>query len=48
MDYTGIARHLHNGQWYAAINDFRSPLLSRIAAPFLAASQKHISGHVRH
>jgi len=32
MDYTGIARHLHNGQWYAAINDFRSPLLSWMIA----------------
>jgi hypothetical protein len=32
MDYTGIARHLHNGQWYAAINDFRSPLFSWMIA----------------
>jgi TRAP-type C4-dicarboxylate transport system permease small subunit len=32
MDYTGIARHLHDGQFHAAINGFRSPLLSWMIA----------------
>ena len=32
MAYTGIARHLRHGEFYAAINAFRSPLLSWIIA----------------
>jgi hypothetical protein len=32
MAYTGIARHLRQGQFHAAINAFRSPLLSWIIA----------------
>jgi 4-amino-4-deoxy-L-arabinose transferase-like glycosyltransferase len=32
MDYTGIARHLRNFQFFSAINDFRSPLLSWMIA----------------
>lgn len=32
MAYTGIARHLRQGEFYAAINAFRSPLLSWIIA----------------
>jgi hypothetical protein len=32
IDYIGIARHLRNQQFYAAINDFRSPLLSWLIA----------------
>ena len=32
MDYIGIARHLRNHQFYSAINDFRSPLLSWMIA----------------
>lgn len=32
MDYVGIARHLRNHQFYSAINDFRSPLLSWMIA----------------
>ena len=32
IDYIGIARHLRNYQFYSAINDFRSPLLSWMIA----------------
>jgi hypothetical protein len=32
IDYIGIARHLRNHQFYSAINDFRSPLLSWMIA----------------
>ncbi len=32
IDYIGIARHLRSHQFYAAINDFRSPLLSWLIA----------------
>jgi hypothetical protein len=32
IDYIGIARHLQNHQFHAAINDFRSPLLSWMIA----------------
>lgn len=32
IDYVGIARHLRNHQFYASINDFRSPLLSWLIA----------------
>lgn len=32
MAYTGIARHLRQGEYFAAINAFRSPLLSWIIA----------------
>ena len=32
IDYIGIARHLRNQQFYAAINDFRSPLFSWLIA----------------
>jgi hypothetical protein len=32
IDYIGIARHLRNHQFYLAINDFRSPLISWIIA----------------
>jgi hypothetical protein len=32
MDYIGIARHLRSHQFYSAINDFRSPLLSWMIA----------------
>ena len=31
MSYIGIARHLHDGKFLAAINAFRSPLLSWLA-----------------
>ena len=31
-DYLGIARHIRNHQFYAAIQDFRSPLISWIVA----------------
>jgi hypothetical protein len=36
MAYTGIARHLRNGEFHSAINAFRSPLISWIiaAAPY--------------
>jgi len=34
--------------WLQNNDDFRNPPLSRIAAPFLAAAQKRIPGHVRH
>ncbi len=32
IDYIGIARHLRSHQFYSAINDFRSPLLSWMIA----------------
>src|SRR5271169_2863601 len=32
MSYVGIARHLSQGQFHAAINAFRSPLISWIIA----------------
>lgn len=32
IDYIGIARHLRNHQFFSAINDFRSPLLSWMIA----------------
>ncbi len=32
IDYIGIARHLRDHQFYSAINDFRSPLLSWLIA----------------
>jgi hypothetical protein len=32
MAYVGIARHLHQGEFHAAINAFRSPLLSWLIA----------------
>lgn len=32
IDYIGIARHLRNHQFYSAINDFRSPLMSWMIA----------------
>src|SRR3974377_2542382 len=32
MAYTGVARHLAEGQFHASINAFRSPLLSWIIA----------------
>jgi hypothetical protein len=32
MAYTGIARHLHEGEFHAAINAFRSPLISWLIA----------------
>src|ERR1700687_3312249 len=32
MAYTGIARHLRQGEFHAAINAFRSPLLSWLIA----------------
>ncbi len=34
--------------WLQNSDDFRNPPLSRIAAPFLVASQKRIPSHVRH
>lgn len=34
MAYTGIARHLREGEFHSAINAFRSPLLSWIIAAF--------------
>jgi len=32
MAYTGIARHLRQGEWHEAVNAFRSPLLSWLIA----------------
>jgi hypothetical protein len=44
MAYVGIARHLRQGAFYAAINAFRSPLLSWLiaAASFGSANYLHI------
>jgi len=44
MAYTGIARHLHQGEFHSAINAFRSPLLSWLiaAASFAHADYLHI------
>lgn len=38
MAYTGIARHIREGQFHAAINAFRSPLLSLLIAALHFAS----------
>lgn len=40
IDYIGIARHLRNQQFFAGINDFRSPLLS-----WLIAAGSFLSGN---
>jgi Dolichyl-phosphate-mannose-protein mannosyltransferase len=44
MAYTGIARHLRQGEFHAAINAFRSPLMSWLiaAASFVRADYLHI------
>lgn len=43
MAYTGIARHLRQGEFYAAINAFRSPLLSWIIALFSFIQADYVS-----
>ncbi len=44
MAYTGIARHLRQGEFYSAINAFRSPLVSWLiaAGSFVSADYLHI------
>jgi hypothetical protein len=42
MTYLGIARHLREGDFYAAINAFRSPLLSWLIALASPASSQYL------
>lgn len=48
MAYTGIAHHLHRGEFHAAINAFRSPLISWLIAgsSFGSADYLHIGKFV--
>ncbi len=46
MAYLGIARHLHHGQFQAAINAFRSPLISWLIALASFASAGGSEGYV--
>jgi Dolichyl-phosphate-mannose-protein mannosyltransferase len=48
MAYTGIAHHLHRGEFHAAINAFRSPLISWLiaAVSFGSADYLHIGKFV--
>jgi len=42
MAYTGIARHIHEGQFRSSINAFRSPLISWVIAAFSFACPDYL------
>jgi Dolichyl-phosphate-mannose-protein mannosyltransferase len=46
MAYLGIARHIHRGEFHAAINAFRSPLISWLIAAASVGSAGTSAGYV--